>query len=102
MNGLASLTRFRRTHTLRAMTVLLVVLVVTPFTPPFSTCGLGVLVGQASTHLDLVAADKKINDLVSDLVSHTSTLLVVAVAIPVRATACRVDALPSPQFVLRI
>jgi hypothetical protein len=102
MKALVSVRRFRRSTTLRLTTLLMLVLVATPFTAPFLTFDLGPLAGKSPIHVELVSAEKKAHDSATDLVSHTFTLLIVAVVIPPRPVAGRVELLESPQLVLRI
>jgi hypothetical protein len=52
----------RRTWIARCCAALLVILIVLPFTPPYSTCAIGDLIGEGTTHDGDASIGKGIED----------------------------------------
>jgi hypothetical protein len=63
MTIVRSITAVRRTQVARCFAALLILLIVLPFTPPFSTCGLGDLIGEAAGDHAPVSAIKAVEEM---------------------------------------
>lgn len=103
MKAPASLIRFRRSTVLRLMAMWLLVLVISPFTAPFSTWDLGVLTAHAPMSAALLPSDKRVkDDVTTDVVSHALTPVLVALFFPLGTIASQIESRQLLQIVLRL
>ena len=103
MNRPGSLIRFRRSAVLHLVAVWLLVLAVSPFTPPFSTCELGVLSGNVPISADLLSSDKKLHDdVVTGVVSQAVTPELLGIFLPPHAIARAIESRRVLPLVLRL
>jgi hypothetical protein len=82
----------RRTRTAQCFAALLVVLIVLPFTPPYSTCALSDFTGEAVTHDGDASLGKSIEDV-------ATTLSMMIAVVPIVASDAARPSFPPDVFI---